>query len=117
MLNFVANWDQPFSDPLPAAYQADMQKILTLYPDDPALGSPFGTGNETFGAGAAYKRAAAIIGDIVFQAPARLWFESAAAEGVRAYKYLFSDQNAALQDPALGGKCFLLDRFRCAINY
>ena len=66
--------DQPFSDPLPAAYQTDMQKIFTLYR---ALDSPFGMGNETFGAGA-YKRAAAIIGNSAFRAPARLWFESAA---------------------------------------
>jgi carboxylesterase type B len=28
---------------------ATMDKILQAYPDDPALGSPFGTGNELFG--------------------------------------------------------------------
>ena len=82
-----------------------MQHILELYPDDPALGSPFGTGNDRFGAGAAYKRAAAIMGDIVFQAPGRMWFEGAAREGVRAYKYLFADQNAASPEPDMGGEC------------
>ena len=82
MLAFVANWDQAFSDPLPVAYQADLRKILALYPDDPAFSSPFGTGNETFDAGAAYKCAVAIMGGIVSQAPARLWFESAARTSI-----------------------------------
>ena len=36
-------------------------KLLELYPDDPALGSPFNTGNETFGFPSGYKREAAIV--------------------------------------------------------
>ena len=102
MLNFVANWDQPFSDPLPAAYQADMQKILTLYPDDPALGSPFGTGNETFGLSSQFKRASALLGDVTFQAPRRAWIQAAASAGVTTYGYLFADQNA-VTEASLGG--------------
>lgn len=35
-------------------------RILELYPDVPALGSPYGTGNETFGLSSQYKRFAAI---------------------------------------------------------
>ena len=35
---------------------ASVQDILALYPDEPALGSPFGTGNETFGLHPGYKR-------------------------------------------------------------
>lgn len=34
--------------------------LLKLYPDDPALGCPFGTGNDTFGYSPEYKRAAAL---------------------------------------------------------
>ena len=34
--------------------------LLRLYPDVPALGSPFGTGNETFGLSSVYKQRAAI---------------------------------------------------------
>lgn len=37
-------------------------KVLELYPDDPARGSPFGTGNETFGISPVFKRATAILG-------------------------------------------------------
>lgn len=35
-------------------------QILELYPDNPALGSPFGTGNNTFGLNSQYKRLSAI---------------------------------------------------------
>lgn len=44
-----------------------VESLLTLYPDDLAAGSPYGTGNETFGRSAEYKRAASILGDLVFE--------------------------------------------------
>ena len=97
--------DQPFATTLSAAFQGDIQRLLELYPDNPALGSPFGTGNDTFGVGLEYKRGAAIITDIAFQAPRRAWVQAATAAGVPTYGYLFTDQNAALQDPVLGGEC------------
>jgi hypothetical protein len=37
-----------------------IEGIFALYPDVPALGSPYGTGNELFGSTSLYKRAAAI---------------------------------------------------------
>ncbi|KAI9512213.1 extracellular triacylglycerol lipase precursor [Russula earlei] len=43
----------------------------------PSAGSPFGTGNETFGTGSGYKRASAIYGDVLFQAPRRFWSQTA----------------------------------------
>ena len=95
---------QPFANPNPpAAFRRDLQALLQLYPDDPALGSPFGTGNETFGAGKEYKRAAALNGDVRVQAPKRQWMLAASRAGVQAYGYFFADEHAALQDPSLGG--------------
>ena len=44
----------------PHALKDAMDKVLSLYPDDPSAGSPFGTGNQTFGTGSGYKREAAI---------------------------------------------------------
>jgi acetylcholinesterase len=44
----------------PDALSAGMAKVLSVYPDDPSAGSPFGTGDETFGSGPGYKRGAAI---------------------------------------------------------
>jgi hypothetical protein len=37
-----------------------MDKVLELYPTDPAVGSPYGTGDELFGLPASYKRHASI---------------------------------------------------------
>ena len=67
---------------------------MQLYPDDPALGSPFGTGNETFGISSQYKRVAAIMGDATTQAPRREWIQAASGVGVKTFGYYFTDQNA-----------------------
>lgn len=37
-----------------------IDRLLELYPDNPALGSPFNTGNETFGLPKEYKRISAM---------------------------------------------------------
>ena len=51
-----------------------LQEVFgSVYPNIPSQGSPFGTGNETFGLSPVFKQAAAIIGDAAFQAPRR-WF-------------------------------------------
>ena len=42
------------------ALRVARDKVISLYPDDPSAGSPFGTGNQTFGTSPAFKRAAAI---------------------------------------------------------
>lgn len=42
------------------ALRAGVDKVISLYPDDPSAGSPFGTGNETFGTQPGYKRGAAV---------------------------------------------------------
>ena len=44
----------------PETLAATIARVLELYPDVPALGSPFGTGDETFGLSSEYKRYAAI---------------------------------------------------------
>jgi hypothetical protein len=51
-----------FSPPLVPLTQLEhaANRILELYPDDPAVGSPFNTGNETFGLSSSFKRASAI---------------------------------------------------------
>ncbi len=76
--------------------------LMQLYPDNPALGSPFGTGNETFGLSSEYKRVAAIIGDASTQAPRREWIQAASGAGVKTFGYYFTDQNA-VYDPSRGG--------------
>jgi acetylcholinesterase len=100
-----------------------MDKVISLYSDDPSAGSPFGTGNETFGAGPGFKPGAAIgtlssspfttfeahvclvltlflieAGDLLFQAPRRFWSRTAAAP---SYAYIFTDHQPGA-DPVLG---------------
>ncbi|KAJ3928166.1 MAG: Alpha/Beta hydrolase protein [Lentinula lateritia] len=61
-------------------------RLLELYPDVPALGSPFNTGNDTFGLSSGYKRVAALLGDISFQSQR----QTASNAGVKTFGYLFT---------------------------
>ncbi|KAJ7454080.1 esterase 1, partial [Mycena galericulata] len=70
------------------------KELLQLYPDDPAAGSPFNTGNETLDCQHNTS------GDISFQSQRRLWTQTAAASGVRVFSYLFTQPQAVL--PWLG---------------
>ncbi|KAG7086180.1 hypothetical protein E1B28_002137 [Marasmius oreades] len=71
------------------ALRKAVDKLMVLYPNSPALGSPFNTGNETFGFNSLYKRYGAIIGDLLFQSPRRLWTETASKSGVKLFSYQF----------------------------
>jgi acetylcholinesterase len=104
---------------------AGVDKLISLYPDDPSAGSPFGTGNETFGTGPGFKRTAAICtsssssylaalwkptfcslltlllvedGDLSFQAPRRFLSQTALAP---SYAYIFTDHQSDA-NPVLG---------------
>ena len=56
---------------------AEMNKVLTLYPQDVTQGSPFDTGAQN-ALTPQFKRIAAILGDLVFQAPRRSLLEKVA---------------------------------------
>ncbi|KAJ7677463.1 esterase 1 [Mycena rosella] len=91
-----------YSPPLVTAAElsSKIDEILALYPDDPALGSPYNTGNETFGLNSGWKRATAIFGDLGFQSTRRMWLQTAAAGGSKVYGYLLTQPQ--LGDPSLG---------------
>ncbi|KAI3621539.1 extracellular triacylglycerol lipase precursor [Moniliophthora roreri] len=93
--NYTTNSDDP-------ALQAAADQLLQLYPDVPALGSPFNTGNETFGLSSQYKRSAAITGDLMFHSVRRLWTKAAVQAGVKAYGYLLTGPRLATIPPELG---------------
>ncbi|KAG6855944.1 hypothetical protein H0H87_009137 [Tephrocybe sp. NHM501043] len=76
-----------------------MNMLSILYPNDPTLGSPFGSGNTTF-FGAQFKRGAAIYGDIHFQSARRNFLNVAVAKGMKAWSYIHNQTtpgNAAWQ--------------------
>ncbi|KAK1219421.1 hypothetical protein PQX77_017855 [Marasmius sp. AFHP31] len=65
-------------------------ELLKLYPADPAAGSPYGTGDETFGAAAQYKRLASLVGDLIFEASRRDFVRTATKDGVDVWSYSFN---------------------------
>ncbi|KAG7445277.1 esterase 1 [Guyanagaster necrorhizus] len=78
-----------------------LDRLIELYPDNPSLGSPYGTGNDTFGLPVGYKRVASMTGDLTFDAQRRTWTQTAAQAGVKAYGYQFT-QNASSVAAYLG---------------
>ncbi|KAL5534974.1 hypothetical protein ACEPAF_3065 [Sanghuangporus sanghuang] len=88
--------------------------ILQMYPDDPALGSAFGTGNEIFGLSAHIKRAAAILCKASFTSLRRSIAQTANVQGVKVFAYLFADPQAATLPAYVGvehglDKAYVLD--------
>lgn len=65
------------------------REVAKLYPNDPQVGSPFGTGNQTFGFPAKFKRLAAWFGDLHYQAPRRFW-ASRTSRRQDTYVYYFN---------------------------
>ena len=75
----------------PSMHMAITDKLLELYPNDAVDGSPFNTGNQTFGLSSQYKRAAAYIGDLAFQSQRRSFMEKSVKLGVRGFGYMFTE--------------------------
>ncbi|KAI9069321.1 esterase 1 [Trametes sanguinea] len=98
LINFI---DPAQTGSTPSAVETAANGLLGLYPDDPAQGSPYGTGSNTFGLGSEYKRAAAIAGDIWFHSVRRAWDQAAGGHGVPVFAYLFADPQA-VSNPAQG---------------
>lgn len=72
--------------------EAEARRLLELYPNDPALGEPYGWGNRTFsenGNGKQYKRYQSIATDLTMYAPRRLLAEkmSEYVENVYSYRW------------------------------
>lgn len=66
----TANNDEDIINAAPAFginNETAVVELLTYYPTAPEYGSPYNTGNQTFGQGAQYKRFASLYGDYAFQ--------------------------------------------------
>ncbi|KAF8726489.1 hypothetical protein AX14_007832 [Amanita brunnescens Koide BX004] len=92
-----------YSPPIVAlqVLKSDAEKLIELYPNDPAFGSPFNTTNETVVLSPYFKQAAAIAGDLSFQSQRRSWMQTASRAGVRTFGYLFTEPQPGYP-PALG---------------
>ncbi|KAG9308832.1 Alpha/Beta hydrolase protein [Chiua virens] len=60
---------------VPNASPDELKQLMSHYPSDPALGSPFGTGNKNV-LTPQFKRIAAFQGDFTFQAPRRFFIQN-----------------------------------------
>ncbi|EUC64210.1 carboxylesterase [Rhizoctonia solani AG-3 Rhs1AP] len=67
-----------------------VEQLLNYYPTDPSAGSPYNTGNNTFGKAAQYKRAASVVGDLVFEAARRDFLQTATGLGIPSWSYQFA---------------------------
>jgi acetylcholinesterase len=99
---YIASQLPGISDPV--QMNATIDRMMELYPDIASLGSPFGTGNETFGLSSAWKTAATISCDVNFAAVRRGWTQVASGYGVKTYAYLFNDPQ--LNSGSLGSESF-----------
>ncbi|KAI8458722.1 Alpha/Beta hydrolase protein [Phakopsora pachyrhizi] len=81
--------------------QEVLNNVLKLYPDDPFVGSPFDTGNRTFGLPAIFKRLAAWYGDLHYQAPRRLWTKKTSSNQPTYVYYFDGPRNST--DPLYAG--------------
>lgn len=97
--SIIANFTPQICAPTGLVDAAD--KLIQLYPNVPALGSPYNTGNQTFGLSSVFKQTAAIGGDISFQSQRRYWSQQASKYGVKTYAYLFT-QPQPTNPPAFG---------------
>ncbi|KAL1727187.1 Alpha/Beta hydrolase protein [Schizophyllum commune] len=96
---FIKNFSTPLIDA--EVFSSSISKVVSLYPEDPFVGSPYGTGNETFGLHPGYKRIASLVGDINFDALRRGWAQMSASAGVPTYNFIFSQRQPGFP-PALG---------------
>ncbi|KAF5352295.1 hypothetical protein D9758_011969 [Tetrapyrgos nigripes] len=107
--NLVANLSTPLLETTEKQKFDDINnKMLELYPEDPALGSPFGTGNDTFGVSPGFKRIAAMTGDMGFTSQRRTWQQTMANNpfsGVKSYGYLWKTATV-LDAPPFAGPRF-----------
>ncbi|RXK40882.1 hypothetical protein M231_01730 [Tremella mesenterica] len=72
--------------------------LLKLYPDVPALGSPYNTGNQTFGFASEFKQLAAMFGDFLLQAGRRWFLQQARAHGQRdTWTYLWTEPSVGFE--------------------
>lgn len=86
------------------AIETILTPIWEFYPDIPSLGSPYQTGNETFGLSSSFKRAASIFGDVFFQAPRRHFLRETPKDfGAPSWNF-FYDEKRPVSEPRNGGK-------------
>ncbi|KAL0953999.1 hypothetical protein HGRIS_005156 [Hohenbuehelia grisea] len=100
--DYLKGWNSPSPSNM-HAFNETVDGLLKLYPDDPSLGSPYNTGNDTFGFSRTFKRLAAILGDLLFIGPQRHANQQYRKAGLNVYGYHFTDPQTTIDVPAYMG--------------
>ena len=79
LVSYLKSW-------FPLATEEDVAGLVATYPDDPTMGSPYGTG-ELYNIYPEFKRLAAIIGDATFTLTRRVYLSYVASQ-VNSWSYL-----------------------------
>jgi acetylcholinesterase len=83
--------------------ETEARRLLELYPDDPALGQPYGWGNRTWPAnGRQWKRIGSIMDDLVMVGPRRLLAEQMSKYEEKVYSYRWDAPKANNTPGAIG---------------
>lgn len=86
------------------AVETILTPIWAFYPDDPSLGSPYHTNDTLFSLSPTYKRAASLIGDVLFQAPRRHFLRETPKDfGEPSWNYLFDEKRIGAEE-RMGGE-------------
>ncbi|KAJ9103651.1 hypothetical protein QFC19_004226 [Naganishia cerealis] len=92
-LNTTTQLTAYINEVLPRDPNTTVVNTLYAYYSDPTRGSPYGTGNETFGLNPLFKNAASLFGDTSFQSSRRNFLQKANQYNVsKTWSYLFSQK-------------------------
>ncbi|KAH9926258.1 alpha/beta-hydrolase [Epithele typhae] len=96
--------DTEFAETIRVAYYANisdaqMARLLALYPNDPALGAPYRTGDQNV-LTPMYKRLASLAGDVGVDAVRKVFARSFAAQGENVWAYRYARNRDVI--PAFG---------------
>ncbi|KIY74426.1 alpha/beta-hydrolase [Cylindrobasidium torrendii FP15055 ss-10] len=75
-----------------------LAKFISLYPDDPAMGSPYGSGDDAFGLDPRFKRLAAMTGDMLFQSLRRHWQETMIKYDLPTWGFMWTEELPATEE-------------------
>lgn len=101
LVKFLCIFDKPYTPNEGHAFDAALNQLTSLYSQNPAVGSPFSTGNNTSRLNPGYKRAAAIVGG---QALRCAWSQTLTSFGVHGYAYITYPNAVNATQPQFGAK-------------
>ncbi|BGP42947.1 hypothetical protein JCM10449v2_006962 [Rhodotorula kratochvilovae] len=115
-INTTAQLAASLAGRYPTLQNSSIDKILELYPNDPLVGCPYGTGDAVLASGLQDKRSLSIYGDLMMHAGRRRLAELYSAAGQPVYSYRF-DQPAENSTIEIGTTHFVEVAYVFSVPY